>query len=294
VEVEEVLAVADEVMPVTSDEPTEALPANELPPVASPVEPPRGRKYTVRVVTEPPSKELLWYTAKCVDGLNVQRGVVVLHHQFLAFIPSDKAKNLLGMMAGGLAEAASPIKTVSLDWLKRRPDPLQMVADLWAERKDGGDFFKSLMEIAQGLGGFLWFPDKTRFARPGGTSVMFVNGPTELRGNPPAGAVFDQIIQGWQEVDSPIMGDVIGLVIVSVLPLLLAAALFVGHLLSSDIPWWACLIGLGLAGLMYLLAVLKAVLGWMRRRRKRAATMPPPDSSKTDFEEQLADSLKQR
>jgi hypothetical protein len=51
-----------------------------------------------------------------------------------------------------------------------------------------------------------------------------------------------------------------------VLPLFLAAALFVGSLLTPDIPAWAPLIGLGLAGLLYVIVGIKVT--WLRLRQR--------------------------
>jgi hypothetical protein len=97
---------------------------------------------------------------------------------------------------------------------------------------------------------------------------MFVNNAVELRGSAPAGPVLDRLLAGWQEIDEPIMGEVISMLVVSVLPLLLAAGLVVGHLLSKDIPWWAPLIPVGMAGAMFLAVGVKIVLSRLRRTRR--------------------------
>jgi len=223
---------------------------------------------------------VLWWRGNLIDGLNVQAGVIVLRPDFVAFVPTEQAKNLLGTLAGGLAEAASPFQTVSLDWLRRRPDPLQMIEDLWAERPDS--FVESVIEIAGRLGGLVWFPQSTRVARTGmkSTGLIFVKGPTELRGYAPAGAELDRLLEGWQETEPPILGDVIGILVVSLLPLFMAAASFVGHLLSDDIPSWASLIWLGVAGLLYLLVAGK--VAWLRLKRKGKPQAGGPNLERTD------------
>jgi hypothetical protein len=77
------------------------------------------------------------------------------------------------------------------------------------------------------------------------------------------------MLSGWQETAPSARSDVIGLLVVSVLPLLLAAALFVGSLLTPDIPAWAPLIGLGMAGLLYLIVGIKVMWLRIRQRGKR-------------------------
>ena len=101
--------------------------------------------------------------------------------------------------------------------------------------------------------------------KPPGRSqaVTFLCESVELRGSAPAGPALDRLLTGWPETDPPILGHLKRLAVASVIPLLLAVALFVGHRLSADIPWWAFLIGLGLAGLLYLVAgvqILRALL----------------------------------
>jgi hypothetical protein len=221
---------------------------------------------------------VLWWQGNYVRGLTVQAGVVVLRPEFVAFIPAAKAKNLIGALAGGLASAASPIQTIPLDWLRHRPDPLQMVNDLWAERPD--DFDRCLFEIVEHLGGFIWARSAARVARPAKATtghsegLMFVRHEAELRGYAPAGSVLDRLLSAWQETAPSARSDVIGLLVVSVLPLLLAAALFVGSLLTPDIPAWAPLIGLGLAGLLYLIAGIKVMWLRLRQRGKPQSTDP--------------------
>jgi hypothetical protein len=214
---------------------------------------------------------ILWWHGNYVEGLTAQAGVVVLRPEFVAFIPEAKAKNLVTALAGGLASAVSPIPTIPLDWLRHRPDPLQMVNDLWTERPD--DFDRCLFEIVAHLGGFIWARSAARVARPAkGTTgnfeaLVFVRHEAELRGSAPVGSELNRLLSGWQETAPSARSDVIGLLVVSVLPLLLAAALFVGSLLTPDIPAWAPLIGLGLAGLLYLLAGIKVM--WLRLRQRR-------------------------
>jgi hypothetical protein len=213
---------------------------------------------------------VLWWPGNYVEGLTAQAGVVVLRPEFVAFLPQEKAKNLVGVLAGGLASAVSPIPTIPLDWLRRRPDPLQMVNDLWAERPD--DFDRCLFEIVEHLGGFVWARSAARVARPAkGTTghsevLIFVRHEAELRGSAPAGSVLNRLISGWQETAPSARSDVIGLLVVSVLPLLLAGALFVGSMLTPDIPAWAPLIALGMAGLLYLAAGIKVL--WLRLRQR--------------------------
>jgi hypothetical protein len=220
------------------------------------------------------SDEVLWWQGNYIERLTSQAGVVVLRPEFVAFVPTEKAKNLISGLAGGLASAASPIQTIPLDWLRRRPDPLQVVKDLWTERRD--DFDRCLLEIVEHLGGFVWARSAAQVARPPkGTrgrseAVTFVRHEAELRGYAPSGQVLDRLLRGWQETTPSARSDVIGLLVVSVLPLLLAAALFVGSLLTPDIPGWAPLIGLGLAGLLYLVAVIKVV--WLRLRQQRKSS----------------------
>jgi hypothetical protein len=217
-----------------------------------------------------PPDGILWWQGNYVEGLTAQAGVAVLRPEFVAFIPEAEAKNLVGVLAGGLASAVSPIQTIPLDWLRHRPNPLQMVNDLWTERPD--DFDRCLFEIVEHLGGFIWARSAAHVARPAkGTTghsevLIFVRHQAELRGYAPAGSVLDRLISGWQETAPSARSDVIGLLVVSVLPLLLAGALFVGSLLTPDIPAWAPLIGLGLAGLLYLLAGIKVM--WLRLRQR--------------------------
>lgn len=99
---------------------------------------------------------------------------------------------------------------------------------------------------------------------------MIVHGSTELRGNAPAGPELDALLEGWPQGEVPVAGDVLGLLIVSFLPLLLAGALFIGHLLTDDIPGWAPLIGLGLAGFLYLIAGVKVAMARLQRKRTEA------------------------
>jgi hypothetical protein len=206
----------------------------------------------------------LWWQGNYVEGLTAQKGVVVLRPEFVAFVPTEKAKNLVGVLAGGMASAASPIKRIPLDWLRRRPDPLNIVSDLWTERP--AEFDQCLIEITEHLGGIVWARSAATVARPGkGTTghsetLTFVRDGAELRGYAPAGSALNHLLNGWQESAPSARGDVIGLLVVSVLPLLLAAALFVGSLLTADIPSWAPLIGLGMAGLLYLVAGVKVIL----------------------------------
>lgn len=219
-----------------------------------------------------------WWRGNLIDGLNAQPGVVVLRAQFVAFLPTAEAKNLVGTLAGGLASAASPIQTIPLDWLRRRTDPLEMVNDLWAERRD--DFDQCLFEIVGHLGGLVWARSAAQVARPSkGTkgrseAVTFTRRGAELRGYAPAGPKLDRLLHDWQETAPSAASDVIGLLVVSVLPLFLAAALFVGSLLTPDIPGWAPLIGLGLAALLWFLAAIKALLVRLRRPGQPPAGPP--------------------
>jgi hypothetical protein len=214
---------------------------------------------------------VLWWKGNYIDGLNAQAGVVVLRPNLVAFIPSEKSKNLVGVLAGGLASAVSPIHTVSLDWLRRRPDPLQMVNDLWEDRRD--DFDPCLFEIVEHLGGFVWSRTSAAVARLGkglsgdSEGLTFMRKQTELRGHASRGPVLDRLLEGWKSAEPSARNDVIGMLVVSALPLLLAAALFVGSLLTPDIPAWAPLIGLGMAGVLYVAAGMK--VAWLRLRRRR-------------------------
>ena len=216
------------------------------------------------------SEGILWWECNLVEGLTTQPGVAVLRREFVALISKEKAKNLVGGLVGGLVSAASPIQAVPLDWLKRRPDPLQMVKDLCTERRD--DFDRCLIEIVEHVGGFIWARTAAQVARPAkettGTSeaVVFMRHQAELRGSVPRGTMLDELVRDWEETAPSARSDVIGLLVVSVLPLLLAGALFVGSLLTPDIPTWAALIGLGLAGLLWLLALVKVFIA---RRRQR-------------------------
>ena len=69
-------------------------------------------------------------------------------------------------------------------------------------------------------------------------------------------------------------GDVFGLLVLSGLPLLLALALFVMHLVSADVPWWAFLVGVGLACVVYLAAGVKVAIHYLRRKPKRGRDAP--------------------
>jgi hypothetical protein len=113
-------------------------PAEEVPEVLPVTQPPAGAARKDQPARQGevagPRPDVLWWRGNCVDGLNMQPGGVVLRDDFLAFVPSGKSRNLVGVLAGGLAEAASPVQTIPLDWLRRRPDPLRLVEDLWAER----------------------------------------------------------------------------------------------------------------------------------------------------------------
>jgi hypothetical protein len=261
----------------------EALPAGPSSPSDG-----SGRRYGSHQSTRPvgiqgSADAVLWWKGNYIDGLNVQAGIVVLRPNLVAFIPSEKSKNLVGVLAGGLASAVSPIHAVSLDWLRRRPDRLQLVNDLWEDRRD--DFEPCLFEIVEYLGGFVWSRTSAAAARlrrtetsevskdfgslgtGGSEGLTFMRKQTELRGYAPTGAVLDRLLEGWKAAEPSARGDVIGLLVVSVLPLLLAAALFVGSLLTPDIPGWAPLIGLGMAGVLYVAAGIK--VAWLRLRRRR-------------------------
>jgi hypothetical protein len=232
---------------------------------------------------QPPSDMLCW-SGNYIDGLRKQAGVIVLRPQMVVFIPTEKAKNLVGMMAKGMAEAASPIQTVSLDWLRNRPDPLRMVRDLWNERHD--DFDRAIVEIAQRCGGEAWPRIAVRVARTGKggrtEGVIFMQGSSEWRGNAPGGAVLDRLLKGWRETDEPLLGTVIALCFVSLLPLCMGGVTFVAHLFTNDIPWWAALIWVGLAGLLYVAVGVKVALAWFRRKRRPAA---PAEEKGTASEE---------
>jgi hypothetical protein len=74
---------------------------------------------------------------------------------------------------------------------------------------------------------------------------------------------------------SPEGSDILGLLTLSVLPLLLAVALFAGCFLTrGDFPAWTSLIGLGLAGLLFLVAGIKAMSQWSRSIIRRYAGSP--------------------
>src|SRR5262245_31986509 len=140
----------------------------------------------------------LWWQGNFIEGVSAQKGVIVLRSKFVAFLPTEKAKNLIGALAGGLASAASPIQTIPLDWLQRRPNPLQMVNDLWTERPR--DFDRCLFEIVEHLGGFVWAQSVAQVARPDkGTTgrsevLMIVRQQAELRGSAPAGPELDWLL----------------------------------------------------------------------------------------------------
>jgi hypothetical protein len=138
-----------------------------------------------------PSQDALWWRGNCIDGLNVQPGIVALRSTYVAFLPTEKAKNLVGTLAGELAKTASAIQTIPLDWLRWRPDPLQLVHDLWTERR--GHFDDCIIELMQHLGGRIWSRKDTRVARSAGVGgsagVVLLHSSTELRGNAPAGQV---------------------------------------------------------------------------------------------------------
>jgi hypothetical protein len=259
----------------------EVMPADEPVDAISEVLPADGEPNQPNDPAEASAGEALWWQGNFIDRLSAQKGVIVLRSKFVAFLPTEKAKNLVGTLAGGLASAASPIQTISLDWLQRRPNPLQMVNDLWSERRD--NFDRCLFEIVEHLGGFVWARSVVQVARPdkGSTgrseALMIVRQQAELRGSAPAGPELDRLLSEWQETAPSARGDVIGLLVVSVLPLLLAAALFVGSLLTHDIPRWAPLIGVGLAVLLWLLAALKAVLVRRQAKRTPAATTTGDD-----------------
>jgi hypothetical protein len=222
--------------------------------------------------------EVLWWQGNYIKGVTSQAGVVVLRPEFVAFLPKSEAKNLITGLVGGIASAASPIQTIPLDWLRRRPDPLQMVKDLWAERNE--DFDRCLFEIVEHLGGFIWARSAASVARPAkattgrSEALTIVRYEAELRGYAPTGLVLERLLRGWQETALSARSDVIGLLVVSALPLLLAAVLFVGSLLTPEIPAWAPLIGLGLAGLLYLVAAIKVM--WLRSgQRGRPESQDP-------------------
>jgi endogenous inhibitor of DNA gyrase (YacG/DUF329 family) len=211
------------------------------------------------------SNDVLWWRGHRVRGVTVQKGLIVLRPELVAFVPSEESQNVLGVIARGAAGALLPIQTISLDWLRRRGDVLEVVEDLWHDRR--ADFDRCLMEAANYLGGLAWSRADTCVARSGRSSVMFYQGSAELRGYAPGGPALRRLLEGWRETDPPILGDVIGLLVVSVLPLLLALALFVGHHVRDDIPAWAPLIPLGMAAIVYLAVVLKIVF----RKRRRLA-----------------------
>jgi hypothetical protein len=214
--------------------------------------------------------DVLWWRGNCIDGLNAQAGVIVLRRDMVVFMPTEKAKNLVGLLTKGLVDAASPFQTISLDWLRSRPDPLQMVRDLWDERPD--DFDRCIIEIADHLGGWAWPRIVVRVARPrkGGRSegVIFTQGPTELRGYAPGGEVLERLLKGWQETDEPILGTVIAMFVISLLPLFMAAATYIAHFFTTDIPWWGALIWVGMAGLLYVAVGIKVAWVWLRRKRR--------------------------
>ena len=246
-----------------------ALPADagvESIPEVLPASQPHGRTQN-----RASSEGMLCWQGNYIEGVTAQAGVVVLRPEFVAFVPKEKAKNLVGGLVGGLASAVSPIQTISLDWLRRRPDLIRMVNDLWMERPD--DFDRCLVEIVEHLGGFIWARSAARVARPAkGTKgraqvLVFVRNNAELRGSAPPGSALDGLICDWHETAPPARSDVIGMLVVSVLPLLLAGVLFAGSLLSEDIPGWAPLIGLGLAGLLWVLAGAKVLLVRLRSNR---------------------------
>jgi hypothetical protein len=137
-----------DVLPVT-DPILDVIAVEESPPAIAGTAPSVAK--LVRRIREPAS-EALWWRGNCVNGLNAQPGVIVLRKDLVAFVPSGEAKNLIGVLAGGVADAVSPIQTVSLEWLRSRPDVVGMIQDLWDERRD--DFDVCLVGVAKQLGGF--------------------------------------------------------------------------------------------------------------------------------------------
>jgi hypothetical protein len=221
--------------------------------------------------------EMLCWRGNRVDGLTGQKGVIVLRPTQVAFVPSEKAWNLAADVAAVAVDAVSPVQTVpiSVDWLRDRPDPLRLVNDLWDEYH--AEFDACLVQVVNRLGGLVWPRDEVEVVRHKpfligmSEAVVFLRGGAELRGYAPPRAALNRLLEGWALGDPPIFGDMIAALVVSLLPLLLAAGLFVGHLTLTDpeIPWWAPLIGLGLAGLIYLAVGLKAVVLLRRRRSRR-------------------------
>src|SRR5262245_15994571 len=100
-----------------------------------------------RRTSKPSPSQVLWWPGTSFNGLNSQSGVIVLRKGRVTFLPTDEATNLIGALAGGLAENLSPVQMISLDWLQSRPDPEQVVRDLWDERPD--DFDACLAEIVK-------------------------------------------------------------------------------------------------------------------------------------------------
>jgi hypothetical protein len=221
-----------------------------------------------------PAGEVLWWKGNRIAGLSKQAGVIVLRPGFVAFLPSEGTQNLVGVLAKGMADTVFRIPSLPLDWLSRRPDPLQLVTHLWTQRPDRFD--ERIREVARQAGGSVWSRNDTSVAVTGKAGrawrgVIFMHDKAELRGYAPGSPLLERLLDGWQESAPPIASDVKGLLVVSVLPLLLAVALYIGHLSSDDVPYWAPFVGLALAGLLYLVAgFIVARHRLSRKRRLRA------------------------
>jgi hypothetical protein len=222
-----------------------------------------------------PTSDMRWWRGNCVNGLNAQPGIIVLRKDLVAFVPSGESENLLGVLGSGLAGAVSPLQTISLEWLQSRTDIGLMIQDLWDERRE--DFDVCLGEVARQLGGFAWPRQATSVARSGGgrpgrsEALVFLRDAAELRGSTDSGPQLDRLLLGWAQSDPPLRGEVIRLVLVSLVPLLLAAVAYIWHLLSDEMPLYATFPWLGLAVLLYVALGVKVVLHWLRRKRKASS-----------------------
>src|SRR5262245_550934 len=56
--------------------------------------------HRVGLVKARSSEGILWWECNLVEGLTTQPGVAVLRREFVAFIPKERAKNLVGGLVG--------------------------------------------------------------------------------------------------------------------------------------------------------------------------------------------------
>jgi hypothetical protein len=99
-------------------------------------------------------------------------------------------------------------------------------------------------------------------------AVIFVQDSVELRGSTPSGPKLDNLLAEWTQADPPIWGDVIGLVVVSFLPLSIAAIAYTWHLLSNEMPVYATFPWLGMAVLVYVALGIKILLHLLRKKKR--------------------------